>query len=173
VENITLSVAKFIQDKNLSLTFDTEAEEKIIACDPDKIERIILNLLSNAVKFTPAGVNIFVNISMKDEKIFISVKDDGIGIPNEMKDLIFERFIQIDKSALRNKEGSGIGLSLVKCLVEMQGGSVKLISEYGKGSEFILEFPDCLLPGDESPAFFNETDHYIDKINIEFSDIYQ
>ena len=93
IEDITLSVADYIEKKGLSLVFDTDVEEKIIACDPEKIERIILNLLSNAVKFTPYGGNIKVNIEDGIENICIRVKDNGRGIPAEKLNSIFERFV--------------------------------------------------------------------------------
>jgi signal transduction histidine kinase len=175
VEDITLSVAKFIEYRELSLIFDTEVEELTIACDPDKIERIILNILSNAVKFTPKGGSIYVNICERDDMIKIHIKDSGIGIPENMKHSIFERFIQVDKTISRNHEGSGIGLSLVKSLVDMHDGNIKLISEEGKGSEFIIELPKRIVEYEEiirDNEFVSENRN-VEKINIEFSDIYQ
>jgi signal transduction histidine kinase len=174
VEDITLSVAKYIECKNLSLIFDTEVEEKIISCDLDKIERIMLNLLSNAVKFTPEGGGIYVNMYEKEDRIVISVKDTGIGIPPEMQNTIFDRFVQVDKTTSRNNEGSGIGLSLVKSLVEMHGGNISLTSESGKGSEFIIELLDrteeCEAAIDKCTEIKGSDN--IERINIEFSDIY-
>jgi signal transduction histidine kinase len=174
VEDITLSIANYIENMGLTITFDTETEEMIIACDPDKIERIMLNLLSNAVKFTPRGGQIFVYITDGDEMIYIHVKDTGIGIPNDMKDMVFERFFQVDKTMTRAKEGSGIGLSLVKSFVEMHDGKIQLLSEKGKGSEFIIGIPKKLVPDErvaEEP-FRADDKKKINTINIEFSDIY-
>ncbi len=175
VEDITLSVADYIENKDLNLIFDTEIEEKIIACDPDKIERIILNLLSNAVKFTNPGDSIYVNIYDRNSSIIISVRDTGIGIPKDKLEIIFERFKQVDKSLSRNKEGSGIGLSLVKSFVEMHSGSLAVKSEYGKGSEFIVELPTKCIPKNNSVVDYEETkkESYVERINIEFSDIYE
>ena len=141
VEEITLSVAEYINNNNISLVFDTDVEEKIVACDPDKIERIMLNLLSNCIKFTNEGGSIFVNIFDGEEYITISVEDTGIGIPQEKIDIIFDRFRQVDKSFTRNYEGSGIGLSLVKSLLEMHGGIISVESKYGVGTKFIIKFP--------------------------------
>ncbi|MDF2522427.1 MAG: hypothetical protein K0R31_68, partial [Clostridiales bacterium] len=174
VEDITLSVAKFIQDKGIHITFDTEIEEVIIACDPDKIERVMLNLLSNAVKFTPKGGSINVNICDKGDMIEIYVEDTGIGIPMEMKDLIFERFVQVDGTTSRAREGSGIGLSLVKSLIEMQGGNVLLNSKQGKGSTFIIKLPKRTISNKETERNnqFTSEKSSIEMINIEFSDIY-
>ena len=150
IENITLSVADYIENKGMSLIFDTDVEEKIIACDPEKIERIILNLLSNAVKFTPCGGNIIVNIEDNIDNICIRVKDTGRGIPAEKLDSIFERFVQVDKSLARDHEGSGIGLSLVKALVELHGGTISVKSKEGNGTEFIIYIPCKLVESEAS-----------------------
>lgn len=168
-----MSVAGFVEDKGLDFIFDTEVEEKSISCDPDKIERIMLNLLSNAVKFTDKGGSIFVNIYIKDNKVYISVKDTGIGIPSNMKDLIFDRFVQVDKAISRAREGSGIGLALVKSLVEMHKGNIYVNSKLGEGSEFIVALPDTML--NESEKIENSVstvENQVERINIEFSDIY-
>ena len=174
VEDITLSVANFIEDKNLNLVFDTEIEEKILAVDEDKMERVILNLLSNAVKFTPAGGSIHVNIYDKTDKIIISVKDTGIGIPKDRLDTIFDRFVQVDKSMSRNREGSGIGLSIVSSIIEMHKGKIFIKSEEGYGSEFIIELPveNPAISGEVTETIECQDNINIEMINIEFSDIY-
>lgn len=174
IEEITLSVAGYVENNGISLLFDTEMEEKIIACDKDKIERIMLNLISNAIKFTNSGGSISVNIFETKDNVVISVKDTGIGIPKEKQQLIFDRFIQVDKSLTRNKEGSGIGLSLVKALVEMQGGKIFLESQINVGSEFSFNLPIKQLPDSEAVYVNNNfnSNSNIEKINIEFSDIY-
>ncbi len=174
VEDITLSVSEYVESKNISLLFDTNIEEKIMAIDPHSMERIILNLLSNAVKFTSSGDSIFVNMQDKGNYIIISVKDSGIGIPEDKVKVIFDRFRQVDKSLTRNHEGSGIGLSLVHSLVNMYGGSLRVESEYGHGSEFIITLPVKVLDGDNLKNYdlsYMENNH-IEKISIEFSDIY-
>lgn len=177
VEDITLSVSEYIKNKGIYLQFDTDVEEKIIACDPEMIERIMLNLLSNAAKFTPVGGDIKVNIFDEGEKINISIKDSGIGIPHDKLGIIFERFGQINSSLSRNHEGSGIGLSLVKSLVEKHNGNISVQSEYNKGSEFIIELPAITLNEDtvmeNQQAYTSSSlDNRVERINIEFSDIY-
>nr|WP_241393519.1 ATP-binding protein [Clostridium saccharobutylicum] len=145
-----------------------------MACDADKIERIILNLLSNAIKFTPSNGKIFLNIKNTEKTILVSVKDTGIGIPIEMQKNIFNRFVQVDKSLSRNREGSGIGLSLVKSLIELHGGSIWVESECNMGTEFIFELPVRILENQEydirDVSIANEDK--IQRISIEFSDIY-
>lgn len=173
VEDITLSVADYIKHNGLELVFDTDVEEIFMAVDADKIEKILLNLLSNAVKFSKAGGRISVNIKGSSDSVTISVRDTGIGIPQEKLNVIFERFRQVDSSLSRNYDGSGIGLSLVKSLVELHGGSVQVSSEYGKETEFTIELPvrtideDILL----RPKQCTNQD-YVQRIIIEFSDLY-
>jgi signal transduction histidine kinase len=134
----------------------------------------MLNLLSNAVKFTPKGGDIFVNIYDRADKVIISVKDTGIGVPLEMQDSIFERFVQVDKSTTRISEGSGIGLSIVKSLVDMHKGKVYLVSGQGIGSEFIFEIPNRTVTDEKAIKEYNlvEEDQSIQRIKVEFSDIY-
>lgn len=174
VEDIALSVVQYVEEKGLWLEFDTDVEEKEICCDPEQIERIMLNLISNAIKFTKPGGKISVYIKDKGNSVIIGVKDTGIGIPKEKQHIIFERFRQIDKSLARENEGSGIGLSLVKSLVELHEGTISLISEPGCGSEFIIELPVNISKKNansyETSDAVNRKN--IEKMNIEFSDIY-
>lgn len=171
VEDITLSVVKYVEDKGITLLFDTEIEEKIIACDSEKIERVILNLLSNATKFTEVGGCIAVNIYDRDDKILISVKDDGMGIPKDKLHGIFDRFAQVDDTISKNPHGSGLGLTIVKSLIEMHGGKISVESEFGKGTEFIIELPVKLINEDDSICNQVPCSQSKDRINIEFSDI--
>lgn len=172
VECITLSVADYIQEKGIELVFDTEFEEKIIACDADKIERIMLNLLSNAIKFTSKGGSITVYMKEEAENIVISVSDTGIGIPEEKLKTVFERFVQVDKSFVRNHEGSGIGLSIVKSLVDLHGGSIELKSEVDKGTTFEIRLPISKVAEEAAAASDVTYQSSAEHINVEFSDIY-
>lgn len=175
VEDITLSVVEYAKGKNIYVQFDTEIEEKIIALDPDKLERIFLNLLSNAIKFTGKSGNVFVNIYNKETSVVISVKDTGIGIPQDKVDNIFERFIQVENTMVRTNEGSGIGLSIVKSFAEMHGGTINVSSEVGCGSEFTIEFPVNILPEEyhEEYNIISNKQNYAEVLDIEFSDIYK
>ncbi|WP_053955255.1 MASE3 domain-containing sensor histidine kinase [Inediibacterium massiliense] len=173
VEEITLSVVEYMKEKKIHLQFDTDIEEKIIACDPDNLERILLNLFSNAVKFTNPGGHVYVNVWDQKDGILIEVKDTGVGIPKDQLELIFERFKQVDKSLRRNHEGSGIGLSLVESLVKMQGGSIWVNSEVGKGTTFMIKFLDHRVDVKKDESLRNNTAQpYTERIHIEFSDIY-
>ncbi|AOY77505.1 sensor histidine kinase [Clostridium formicaceticum] len=171
VEEITLSVSNYIENKGIHLIFDTDIEEKIVACDDEKIERIMLNLLSNAVKFTPKEGTILVNIHHDKDHLYIDVKDSGKGIPPEKLQEVFERLCQVTDLFSRHHEGSGIGLSLVKALVEMHGGKISAESELEKGSTFTIQLPTRVVEENwqlNPPA---KQDH-VERINVEFSDIY-
>ncbi len=173
VENITQSVAQYIEGKGINLIFDTDVEEKILACDTDMIERIMLNLLSNAVKYTDKGGTIKVTIQDLCDTIRISIMDTGVGIAEDKLDMIFERFVQGDRPLNRRCEGSGIGLSLVKSLVELHKGRIYANSTVNKGSEFTFELPVVVM--DQSAQFQGvepSNEERIHKINVEFSDIY-
>ncbi|AGK96186.1 PAS domain-containing sensor histidine kinase [Clostridium pasteurianum] len=178
VENITLSVADYLKNKKINIIFDTDIEEKIIACDEEKIERIILNLLSNSIKFTDVNGTINVNIYDGKDYIKICIIDDGIGIPKEKLNTIFDRFIQIDKSLTRNSKGTGIGLALVKSLVELHNGKIQVESEYGKGCKFTILLPVKIIASEDQSNLYgtfidtSSQDTKIEKMNIEFSDIY-
>ncbi len=166
-EDVTLSVVTYAQQKNIEIIFDTYEEEHIIRCDAEHMERIMLNLLSNAIKYTPSGGEIFVNLSFDDNYVNITVKDNGIGIPKEKLDSIFEKFVRVDKTIKRENEGSGIGLNIVKSLVDLLEGNIHIESSENVGSEFTIEIPNIKL--EEGLA-----DYDVDKerITLELSDVY-
>ena len=175
VEDITLSIVPYVESKNINIVFDTYIEELKIRCDPESMERVILNLLSNAIKFTDNNGNISVFIEADEKYVFIRVKDDGIGISEDIREEIFNRFVQEDKSFNRKKEGSGIGLALVKSLVELHDGEVYL-EKVSKGSEFVVKLPNIKIH--EELNVYNkvmdaESKPLVQKIHIEFSDIYE
>lgn len=175
IEEITLSVAQYIESEEIKLIFDTDIEEKIMACDGEKIERIMLNLLSNAIKYTDKQGEINVNVSDRGDYIEIAVKDNGVGMEEDQLKDIFDRYIQANTPFAKRKEGSGIGLSLVKSIVEMHGGDINVSSEVGKGSAFVFKLPvKCCLAMEQSTKSGNlllEVDKHQQKCNIELSDI--
>lgn len=145
VEGIADSLIDFMDSKNINLSFDTDFEEKILALDEEKLERIILNLLSNALKFTPEGGSISIKLYENELSVFVSVKDTGIGMDEKTQKNIFDRFVQGEIRPSKNMSGSGIGLSLVKSLMLLHGGDVTIESKLGEGSNFILIFPKKLI----------------------------
>ncbi len=169
VEEIVLSVSSFIEARMLSIVFDTQTEERIMAVDVDKIERAILNLLSNAIKFTPKNGHIWVNLYEESTFFYISVRDSGIGIPAHMKDAIFNRFVQVDKTLTREQEGSGLGLSIVKSIIELHQGTITVNSDLYSGSEFIICLPIHML--NDMGQYCFEGQDSLDLLKIELSDI--
>ncbi|MGH4122070.1 MAG: PAS domain-containing sensor histidine kinase [Clostridium sp.] len=175
INRIALSVSDYAKQKDINLLFHTDIEEMSIICDVGMIERIMLNIISNAIKFTADSA--LINIYKGVDTVVISVKDNGIGIEKENQDIIFERYKQVSKLFTRENEGSGIGLSLTKSLVEMHGGNISVKSEYGKGCEFIIELPVKRNTNEECILYkaneIEDKDKFIEKMNVEFSDIYE
>lgn len=175
IKSIANSVSSLAKEKEIELTFNSEVEEKVIAFDLDKMERIILNLMSNAIKFNNPGGKIQVFVDSNDEFTQVHIKDTGIGIPGDKLSYVFERFKQVQDRLTKVSEGSGIGLTLVKSLVEMHGGKIEVKSTLGEGAEFTVKIPNTLLDDKQEEALtknqllFNSR---VEKIKIEFSDIY-
>lgn len=169
VEDIATSTVFFAESKNISVEFDTNVEEHYIKCDPTMIEKIVLNLLSNSIKYTKEGGIIKINIIVEEKWVKMIFEDTGIGIPVEMQDKIFDRFLRLDNSLRRLNEGSGIGLSIVKSMVEEHGGSISVSSTLNKGSIFEVKLPNVLLDNSSMNIYeFNETN-----TELELSDIYK
>lgn len=141
LEEIVLSVKPYALQKQLELSYIGSSEAITMALDIEKIERVMLNLLSNAIKFTKPGGAICVTSGRSGDRAFISVKDTGTGIPRDSLNVIFNRYEQAGRNAAAENEGSGIGLSLVKSFIDLHHGNIKVISEAGRGSEFIIDLP--------------------------------
>ena len=171
VEEIAMSVTNFTDSKGLKIIFDTDTEEKIIACDQEKVERVVLNLISNAIKFSDDGDEIFVNVKDKNEFVEISVRDTGVGIEDKYLNVIFDRFKQVEKSLSRNAEGTGIGLSLVKSIVELHGGSISVESEFGSGSTFTVKLPSKKVLN-ENMLYNSKMKSANETVRVELSDAY-
>ena len=174
VEQIFNSIEEYARSKNIKLIFDTNLEEKIISIDLDKIERVMLNLLSNAIKFNKENGSIYLTMNVDDNFTEISIKDTGIGIPKNKLESVFERFTQINNRMTKVSEGSGIGLSLSKSLIEMLGGSIDINSELDEGTEFIITIPNNVMVNDGEVIKQQSGDYnsFVKKLEIEFSDIY-
>lgn len=174
-EDIIQATADYLESMDRTVVFDTDQEEKVMAFDLEKLERILLNLISNATKVTNPGDTITVNLYDKDNHVIISVKDTGVGIPKEKLPLLFERFKQVDSLLNRSHEGSGIGLTIVKALVELHKGTIEVKSKYKEGTEFIIALPAEIIPEENETEFCQDCskEAYVQNINIEFSDIYK
>ncbi|KRT15207.1 hypothetical protein ASU31_15220 [Pedobacter ginsenosidimutans] len=146
IKDATDSFYDLAERKQIKLTFKSTVENLYVSYDQDKVERILFNLLSNAFKFTPSGGKVSVALQMlpradQDDKVSLEVKvaDSGIGIPEDKQEKIFERFFQNETSSSILNQGSGIGLSITKEFVKMQGGEISVLSEPGLGTCFTVQ----------------------------------
>jgi signal transduction histidine kinase/ligand-binding sensor domain-containing protein/AraC-like DNA-binding protein len=135
------SCAPLAERRGIALRFHTEAPALAVAFDAEQLEKALLNLLSNALKFTPAGGVVEVSVSGAASTAEITVRDTGVGIAPDELARVFDRFYQVDATATRQYEGTGIGLALAKELVELHGGEIVAISTPGAGSTFTVRLP--------------------------------
>ncbi len=153
LKGLASSARQVANDKRIQLETTVDPALGTVAVDRDKMEKIILNLVFNALKFTPAGGRVSVRAEKEAEEMILTVSDTGMGIAEKNLPFIFDRFWQADTSSKRKYQGVGIGLALVKELVELHGGQVAVTSEEGKGTTFTLRMPyrraDVITP---SPA---------------------
>lgn len=169
VENIVKISKTYTDKKGIDISFKSEVNKKILSLDIDKVEKIILNILSNAIKFADTGGKIDINLYMHNEQVCISIKDTGIGIPKDKTEVIFENFEQLDTTLSRGCEGTGMGLSVVKKLANLNNIKINVESELNKGSEFIITLPNNIV---SKNIKLQDKFAQDEKIDIEFSDIY-
>ncbi|MFN8598465.1 MAG: GAF domain-containing protein [Anaerolineae bacterium] len=141
VESLIEEFQPVVKQTHINLSAQVAPHAAAVNGDPVQLRRVLDNLLSNATKFTPAGGSIAVRLSSADSSVTLEVSDSGIGIPADQLTRIFERFYQVDGSTKRRYGGVGLGLSLVKEIVEGHGGRVSVESEVGKGSTFRVVLP--------------------------------
>lgn len=161
----------YAQNKKIELIFDTNVEEYLVTLDKEKYEKIFMNLLSNALKYTQEGKTVLVTLECFKEYISLMVHDQGVGIPQNKLEKIFDRYVQVDNTLSRKAEGTGLGLSLVKNLVDILEGEIYVDSEEGIGTTFNIRLN--LKENNQ----INENNSMIitninDKIDVEFSDVY-
>lgn len=145
VKEVYLSFSEYAKSKNYEYTFHTSSDTIMVYFDRIKLESVFFNLIANAFKYTPNKGSISVHIIENDSKVIINIKDTGIGIPNDYKNKIYERFFEISNDKVKNDDnkGTGIGLSIVKSIVDLHKGNIKLNSSTDKensGSNFSIEF---------------------------------
>jgi signal transduction histidine kinase/CheY-like chemotaxis protein len=146
VNEVQMMFTALAQEKNLSLLFSVnQSIPAFVKGDPERLRQILVNLVSNAIKFTNAGkVSLRVDLTEDNSdnvKTRFVVADSGVGIPADKLDLIFERFEQIDHSFSRQQGGTGLGLAITKKLAEAMGGTIRVESKIGLGSEFFVDMP--------------------------------
>lgn len=141
VQNSVQSLVSLFKSKNIDLDLNLSNEEIKLHFDRESLNKIIYNILSNAHKYTEQGGEVTIDVTQKDSNAVIRIEDNGIGISEEELPYIFERFYRIDESRTRETGGTGIGLAIVKELVEAHNGQIDVKSELGEGTEFIISLP--------------------------------
>ncbi|MSO68748.1 MAG: HAMP domain-containing histidine kinase [Alphaproteobacteria bacterium] len=140
IDAVVRSMQQAASDAQIALTSNAASDIAVMA-DPTAAERVLRNILSNAIKFTPKGGRVEISVlEAKDGMVGLAVKDNGIGIPPAKQAAIFEPFEQVNSSFVRAQQGPSLGLSIVKSLMEGQGGRVDLESEVGAGTTMTLRF---------------------------------
>jgi len=140
-ESLTRTMMPILAPRKQSLDIEIEKGLPLVHADKVQLNEVFLNLLSNATKFTPEGGKLKIEASREDSRCRVSVIDNGIGIRKEDQELIFEPFHQLDNPLTKDKRGTGLGLTLVKQIIEKHGGQIWVESEYGEGSRFIFTLP--------------------------------
>jgi two-component system sensor histidine kinase VicK len=144
LEKIKLGVTTYTETENdLDITFDVKANRThiYVEIDEDKFLQVINNLISNALKFTPKGGSININLEEKDKSVVISISDTGIGIPKAFHNTLFEKFTNARRRGLKGEVTTGLGMSIIKTIVEWHGGSIWFNSEENVGTTFSIEIP--------------------------------
>ena len=136
---VIFQFSNLAKSKNIKIEY--EKKNINLYCDKDKITQALVNILSNAIRYSNEGSTIFIEEKLKDNKVIISIEDQGIGISEEDLKYVFERFYRADKSRTRATGGTGIGLTIVKSIVSSHEGEVKLESKLGEGSKFTIILP--------------------------------
>lgn len=155
LEQLTQAFLPFAEREGIELSCAAGQPEIVAPVDREKLEKVINNLLSNALKFTPAGGRVRLTLDTageRDRRVCIRIKDTGPGIGPEDRERIFDRFYQVDGTSTRAHEGTGIGLSLAKELVELHNGTIEVQSEPGFGSEFMVSLPLTAPASDQAVA---------------------
>lgn len=141
IKNTVSSFEGRCTERHISIELLFDAREQFVSADMGKIQQVMYNLLDNAIKFSPNDSQITIETTLRHEKVFISVKDQGIGIPKDSMKKIWERFYKTDASRGRDKKGTGLGLSIVKEIITSHGEHINAISTEGVGTEFIFTLP--------------------------------
>ena len=140
-DEITLSFGYALDTKRHMLSIDQQGDDFKIKADKDKIEQVIVNLIDNAVKYTNEGGQINIYILDQQNDITVTIRDNGIGIPKEDVDRVFERFYRVDKARSRELGGTGLGLGIAKHIILAHNGEISIESEINKGTKVLIRLP--------------------------------
>jgi len=130
-----------MSDKGHKLSISTAGDDFEIEADRAKIEQVFVNLIDNAIKYTPEGGRIEIRIQDQDDTVSVVVEDNGIGIPREDQERVFERFYRVDKARSRQLGGTGLGLGIAKHIVLAHKGTIRIESQVNKGTRVFVALP--------------------------------
>lgn len=145
VQSAVESVESKAERFGIEIVFHDGVEHRCV-CDAPKLYQVFLNLLDNAIKYSDPGGHVGITIEEEASELVVRIRDTGVGIPEEDRDHLFERFYRVNKDRSRSTGGSGLGLSICKQIVEMHGGGISVRSEVGEGSTFTVRLPKAPLP---------------------------
>lgn len=142
IQEIIDSFESIIQANKVDVNFEVKhGPLPPVTTDSEKLRRVIINLLSNSVKYTPSGGEINIVLEQKDDELQISIRDTGVGIPEEEKEKIFEKFFRGQQVIKIAPDGTGLGLYIAKSLIQAMGGEISFDSKVGEGTTFTINLP--------------------------------
>lgn len=134
------AVRGFAEQQGVKLAASEQSKAEIFA-DRDRLVQVLINLVSNAIKFSPKGGTVTLAVSEEDAGIRFNIIDQGRGVPEQLREAIFDRFKQVEEDDAKVKGGSGLGLAICKAIVERHGGTIGVDSQEGKCSTFWFRIP--------------------------------
>ena len=140
VERVVRMLTGIAKENDITIQICTNQDASILIIEDD-LYQIIFNLVENGIKYNIPGGSLFITLDCQEDNAVISVKDTGVGIPEDSIGHLFERFYRVDKARSRKSGGSGLGLSIVRNMVERNGGTIHVESKLGHGSTFTVMFP--------------------------------
>ena len=143
IKNVAASFEGTCKQKKISIEVIFPPKNLNVNADKRKIQQVLYNLLDNAIKFSETDSVVTIETTERGEKVYTSVKDDGIGIPRNSLNKIWERFYKSDLSRGKDKKGTGLGLTIVKEAIQAHGENINVVSTEGVGTEFIFSLPKC------------------------------
>lgn len=140
-EDIIQEQQTFAEHKNISLSYTSDGNDAYIVGDIDRLHDIITNLLDNAIKYTPEGGEVTLRLSSDGEQVTLTVTDTGVGIPDEFSERLFQKFARAQNAQTIDPDGTGLGLYIVKKVIELMGGTIQASSVEGEGTTFSVTLP--------------------------------
>ena len=136
IKNTLATFEVICDEKNISFSFTIDEPEQLVYADHDKIQQVFYNLIDNAIKFSHPNSTIYIDTVLRYQKVFVSVKDTGIGIPEESLKKIWDRFYKSDLSRGKDKKGTGLGLAISKEIIQAHGENIDVVSTENVGTTF-------------------------------------